>query len=290
MTRLPRFGRVSRLKRRSKKLAGILLLLVPGLFLVGFSQPHHFSAHAAGWLDRIFGDFRPRTRSRSRYKAPARIRIPKTIRPARGRGAWGIGRIDPVRRLTRQKRSRRHVPKSAGTYRTMCVRTCDGFYFPVSFATRKGNLARDAKACQSSCGAPARLYYYPNPGGNPEEMISYKGKEKYTKLANAFLFRKQFVADCRCKPEPWTAAAKQLHQKYARLEKQKAKRTASSRKYAKSRRYSRWRRGKRRRARNDCRVSSRRRGLYIRRIGARRSERSIRIKRRSPRRTTSWTF
>jgi hypothetical protein len=40
-------------------------------------------------------------------------------------------------------RSGRH---EGGTYKTVCVGLCDGFYFPVSFATRRQRFARDANS------------------------------------------------------------------------------------------------------------------------------------------------
>ena len=148
-------------------------------------------------------------------------------RSHRSRHIRSIGRIDNARLKTKRKKLRSfHIPKAktrrasqGGTYRTMCVRTCDGFYFPVSFSTTKGRLKKDANVCASRCGAaPARLYYYPNPGADIKDMVSYKGKQKYQKLKNAFLFTKEFVADCRCKPEPWTKEAKSKHQTYALLQ------------------------------------------------------------------------
>src|SRR5438552_18274927 len=36
----------------------------------------------------------------------------------------------------------------SGTFRTVCVRTCDGAYFPVSFATVQGRFADDEKTCK----------------------------------------------------------------------------------------------------------------------------------------------
>jgi hypothetical protein len=50
-----------------------------------------------------------------------------------------------------------------GRYRSVCVRTCDGFFFPVSYQTYANRLAQDATVCQSSCAAPAELYVYRNP-------------------------------------------------------------------------------------------------------------------------------
>ncbi|HYD16230.1 MAG TPA: DUF2865 domain-containing protein, partial [Hyphomicrobium sp.] len=50
------------------------------------------------------------------------------------------------------------------TYRTVCVRLCDGYYFPVSFSTLPNHFQRDEEVCQSKCASPAELYYHQNPG------------------------------------------------------------------------------------------------------------------------------
>ncbi len=98
------------------------------------------------------------------------------------------------------------------THRTLCVRLCDGYYFPVSFATTPNRFTTDASLCQSRCAAPAELYTHPNPGGEAEQMISVEGSP-YEKLKNAFRFRKEFVKGCSCKPQEYDpellAAAKQ---------------------------------------------------------------------------------
>src|SRR5712664_2427672 len=41
----------------------------------------------------------------------------------------------------------------SGTYRTVCVRTCDGFYFPISFATEPARFPDDEKTCKNLCPA-----------------------------------------------------------------------------------------------------------------------------------------
>jgi hypothetical protein len=43
------------------------------------------------------------------------------------------------------------------TYRTICVRLCDGYYFPVSFSTLPAHFDHDADVCQSKCAAPVEL-------------------------------------------------------------------------------------------------------------------------------------
>ena len=85
------------------------------------------------------------------------------------------------------------------TYRTLCVRTCDGYYFPISFSTLPNYFQRDAKACQDRCAAPAQLYYHQNPGGSIEQMVSIADNTTYKQLATAFQYRKQFKKGCSCK-------------------------------------------------------------------------------------------
>ncbi|MCH9765975.1 MAG: DUF2865 domain-containing protein [Alphaproteobacteria bacterium] len=85
------------------------------------------------------------------------------------------------------------------TYRTLCVRLCDGYYFPISFSTLPNHFGRDAERCQSKCAAPAQLFYYQNPGGAVEQMVSTQGNQLYTDLKTAFRYRKEYVKGCSCK-------------------------------------------------------------------------------------------
>ena len=85
------------------------------------------------------------------------------------------------------------------TYRTLCVRLCDGYYFPVSFSTLPNHFQRDAQVCQSQCAAPADLYYHQNPGGAVEQMVSATTQQPYMGLKTAFRYRKEFVHGCSCK-------------------------------------------------------------------------------------------
>jgi len=101
------------------------------------------------------------------------------------------------------------------TFRTVCVRTCDGFFFPISYQTTRNAFERDEAICQATCpGAEARLYAYPNPGGQIEQAASVDG-EPYTKLENAFRYRKEFVSGCSCKPEgmSWAQALQGVEDK-----------------------------------------------------------------------------
>jgi len=103
---------------------------------------------------------------------------------------------------------------AAGTYRTLCVRLCDGYYFPISFSASRDRFARDAKACESSCGGQARLFVYRNPGADVEDMVDLRG-QPYRQLSKAFVYRTEYVPACRCKPNPWDTEAQERHRTYA---------------------------------------------------------------------------
>jgi hypothetical protein len=85
------------------------------------------------------------------------------------------------------------------TYRTICVRLCDGYYFPVSFSTLPNHFQRDVDVCQSRCAAPADLYYHQNPGGAVEQAMSATTQRPYIDLKVAFRYRKEYVPGCSCK-------------------------------------------------------------------------------------------
>jgi uncharacterized protein DUF2865 len=97
-----------------------------------------------------------------------------------------------------------------GTFRTICVRTCDGFYYPISFATSPDHFRDDEQTCQRMCpAAEVSLYTYHNPGEEVTQAVSLTGK-LYTELPAAFSYRKAVNPACSCrKPgESWAAALK----------------------------------------------------------------------------------
>ena len=91
------------------------------------------------------------------------------------------------------------------TYRTMCVRLCDGYYFPVSFSTLPSSFPKDSDSCQNNCAAPAELYVYKNPGGEVEQMISPDGRP-YDSIENAWRYRKEYIKGCSCKQTEFSQA------------------------------------------------------------------------------------
>ena len=97
-----------------------------------------------------------------------------------------------------------------GTFRTICVRSCDGFYYPISFATSPDRFRDDEQTCQRMCPASeVSLYTYHNPGEEVQQAVSLNGR-LYTELPNAFSYRKALNPACSCrKPgESWAEALK----------------------------------------------------------------------------------
>lgn len=103
------------------------------------------------------------------------------------------------------------------TFRTVCVRTCDGFFFPISFATSEGRFADDEQKCQRQCPASeARLFVHRNPGEDMNQAVSTNG-QPYSSLPNAFKYRQEFNPSCLCKPanQSWADAMKHLDERGA---------------------------------------------------------------------------
>nr|WP_249225638.1 DUF2865 domain-containing protein [Tardiphaga alba] len=104
-----------------------------------------------------------------------------------------------------------------GTFRTVCVRTCDGFYFPISFTTIPARFADDERACKAQCPASdANLYTYRNPGEDMNAAVSISG-QPYSSSPNAFKYRTEFNPSCSCKAQgqTWSDALKNIDDKAA---------------------------------------------------------------------------
>jgi hypothetical protein len=105
----------------------------------------------------------------------------------------------------------------SGTYRTVCVRSCDGFYFPISFATVPARFPDDERTCKALCpAADATLYSYRNPGEDMNSAVSING-QPYSSSANAFRYRQEFNPSCSCKAagQTWSDALKNIDDKAA---------------------------------------------------------------------------
>jgi hypothetical protein len=114
-----------------------------------------------------------------------------------------------------------------GKFRTVCVRMCDGYYFPISNVSRRRDFYRDAKVCSAKCGEEGKLFYQSSSDENMSELVDLQGRN-YAKLPNAFVYRKKLIDGCSCKPMPWSEAELARHRQYAAEEAAKVKVAAAT--------------------------------------------------------------
>jgi Protein of unknown function (DUF2865) len=109
----------------------------------------------------------------------------------------------------------------SSAFRTVCVRMCDGFYFPISNSTTRKGFFKDQTKCRAACGEDARLFHLPVNATAIDAATDQQGRV-YGYLPIAFKYRKTLVTGCQCKPEPWSDAELSRHQQYADAEFAKA--------------------------------------------------------------------
>jgi len=91
--------------------------------------------------------------------------------------------------------------------KAVCVRSCDGAFFPVSYSASQGRLGGLDDMCHALCpNADVSLYTYP-PSGQIEQAVSINGA-KYMDSPNALKYRQSVDSTCSCKRkgESWADA------------------------------------------------------------------------------------
>jgi hypothetical protein len=99
------------------------------------------------------------------------------------------------------------------SYKTVCVRTCDGYFFPMANYSSPGRFAQDEALCQRLCPA-AETQLFTIPGDDIRNATNVAG-QSYMSLPNALRYRKELVASCTCKPagQSWAQALAGLEDK-----------------------------------------------------------------------------
>ena len=106
------------------------------------------------------------------------------------------------------------VQAHAGSY-AVCVRTCDGSFFPVSYSGAGSRADSLEDVCRALCpNADMALYSFPF-GGTIDEAASPTG-EPYANLPNASKFEKAFDPGCSCrrKGQTWAEALADAEARY----------------------------------------------------------------------------
>ncbi|WP_375461339.1 DUF2865 domain-containing protein [uncultured Enterovirga sp.] len=107
------------------------------------------------------------------------------------------------RKVVRRKARVGFASANARIYarQTLCVRTCDGYVFPVGTYSNRLDLPAHQAACSSACpGAEMALYTLP-PGqsrDDPSKAVSVRDGTPYSRLRTASLFKTKRVPACSC--------------------------------------------------------------------------------------------
>ncbi|RUV41494.1 MAG: DUF2865 domain-containing protein [Mesorhizobium sp.] len=82
------------------------------------------------------------------------------------------------------------LPRVNGEFRTVCMRTCDGYFFPMSNAASVGDFERDQKNCESSCpGTEMQVFYTRGMDDDAGNMTSSATGRPYSELPTAYLYK-----------------------------------------------------------------------------------------------------
>jgi hypothetical protein len=164
------------------------LLFVVG-FVLSWLTVGATEVQAQGLFDWLFGG--PR-------RPPASAPVPPGSVP--NVRTWGdtgtTTQIDPATGLAITVTPRTGLP-NGGTI-VYCVRTCDGYFFPLANAAASSDAQRSL--CRSLCpGAPTEVYTLNTSQGGMEKATTRSGRT-YRALSTAFDFREGYRSTCSCRP------------------------------------------------------------------------------------------
>ncbi|AZO43131.1 DUF2865 domain-containing protein [Mesorhizobium sp. M7D.F.Ca.US.005.01.1.1] len=82
------------------------------------------------------------------------------------------------------------LPSVGGEFHTSCVRTCDGYFFPMSNSASTSDFERDQKNCESSCpGTEMQVFYSRGMDDDSASMTSSVTGRPYSELPTAYLYK-----------------------------------------------------------------------------------------------------
>ena len=112
----------------------------------------------------------------------------------------------PVDDFTEQGQ-RAEDEKPMGGSMAICVRGCDGGFFPVSYSARNSNLQDLEALCKALCPNAEASLYTRSLWRGLESAVSING-DSYKDHPNAFKFQKTYDPACGCKPpdKSWAEA------------------------------------------------------------------------------------
>jgi hypothetical protein len=107
--------------------------------------------------------------------------------------------------------------RAKGGSRLVCVRECDGYFFPLDSVPKSGASAE--AMCRALCPSAEVVVFKAPKDGNIEEAVSRDGRP-YMKLANALKYQKSYDASCSCR-SPGESWAKTLQKAERMLDRRR---------------------------------------------------------------------
>ncbi len=104
-----------------------------------------------------------------------------------------------------QPRKQANEGEHVGGDQAVCVRQCDGAFFPLSYSARRADLGELDSLCKALCPNAETTLYTKALWGDIESAVSIDG-ESYLDHPNALKFQKTRVPKCGCKPPDKTWA------------------------------------------------------------------------------------
>lgn len=124
------------------------------------------------------------------------------LEPRRGEIDSTLPELDPEQPAEPEK------PRMGGP-QTVCVRTCDGFFFPL--ANNPGGRDSSDEMCQALCPGVETLAYGMTNGGDIQNAVARATGQPYASLPNAGKYQRSFDAACTCRGQgqSWAQALKE---------------------------------------------------------------------------------
>jgi hypothetical protein len=120
--------------------------------------------------------------------------------------------------LWRDNKADRQGAPDEGTFRTLCVRLCDGVPLPhqLQDTSRKARQRREELRAQLPLTGTA--IRPSNPDQTVDDLVDIE-RRAYRNLPTALLYRSRYIADCTCRGNPWDEVSIARHRSYATLHK-----------------------------------------------------------------------
>ncbi|MET3893071.1 hypothetical protein ABIE41_004147 [Bosea sp. OAE506] len=124
------------------------------------------------------------------------------LEPRRGEIDSTMPELDPEQPIEPEK------PRMGGP-QTVCVRTCDGFFFPL--ANNPGGRDSSDEMCQALCPGVETLAYGMTNGGDIQNAVARATGQPYASLPNAGKYQRSFDSACTCRAQgqSWAQALKE---------------------------------------------------------------------------------